>query len=419
MNYTFWISQRLRLSGAKGSSSRVGVVIAVTGVALALIIMEFTLAIVLGFKHQIQRKLIGFDSQVTVMAPYDYITATSKPYFELTDTLSDLLKHEMPWAKSSLTLRQPGMIKTDDNFAGVFFIGRDANHDCSFEKGNIVDGEWPDFSAEESQNKVVISSTTAKALNLNVGDRIFGCYFVNDAVKSRRYEISGIYESNFGEYDATVVYASLETLQGVADLESNQGTALEIKSVSTEADVITAEADRLQDVLVNAYQKGTISEVYPVTNIVKTGAVYFNWLQLLDTNVVVIFILMLCVAGFTLISSLFIIILERIRTIGILRSLGASKRSIRHVFIHIALRLVGMGLVIGNVVGIGLLYIQESTGILPLDPQMYYLNSVPVEINPLSFILLNVGIVIVSWLILILPSHVASSVDPSKSMRYE
>jgi lipoprotein-releasing system permease protein len=419
MKYTFWISRRLRLGGAQGGSSKVGVVIAVTGVALALIIMEFTIAIVLGFKHEIQRKLVGFDAQVSVMPPYDYGSNRCEGYITYTDTLEEAIKAQIPRAETVLTLRQPGMLKTDDNFAGVFFIGRSANKDFSFEKANMVEGEWPDYNDEESENKIVISRPTANSLKLAVNDKVNACFFNNDAIKSRRYVVAGIYESNFGEYDNTVVYSSLAAMQSVADVESNQGTSVELWRVSDIPDEITAAADSLQDALLMAFQQNKLQDVHPVTGITTTGAIYFNWLSLLNTNVVVIFILMICVAGFTLISSLFIIILERIRTIGILRSLGASKRAVRQIFINMALRLVGMGMIIGNAVGIILLLIQQKTGIIALSPEMYYLKAVPVEISVLYFVLLNIGVAFVAWLILIVPSHFASSVDPSNAMRYE
>jgi lipoprotein-releasing system permease protein len=419
MKYTFWISRRLRLGGAQGGSSKVGVVIAVTGVALALIIMEFTIAIVLGFKHEIQRKLVGFDAQVSVMPPYDYSINRCEGYVTFDDSLEEIIKAQIPRAQIALTLRQPGMLKTDDNFAGVFFIGRSTDKDFSFEKANIIDGQWPDYSDDESENKIVISGSMAKSLQLAVGDKVYACFFINEAIKSRRYVVEGIYESNFGEFDNTVVYSSLQAMQSVADVESNQGTSVEMWNVSDVPDEISAAADSLQDALLLAFQQNKIADVHPVTGITTTGATYFNWLSLLDTNVIVIFVLMICVAGFTLISSLFIIILERIRTIGILRSLGASKKAVRQIFINMALRLVGMGMIIGNAVGIILLLIQQETGIIALSPEMYYLKSVPVLISPLYFVLLNVGVAFVAWLILIVPSHFASSVDPSNAMRYE
>ncbi len=419
MKYTLWISRRLRLGGAQGGSSKVGVVIAVTGVALALIIMEFTIAIVLGFKHEIQRKLVGFDAQVTVMPPYNYSTSKCEGFITLTDSLEAVVHDQLPRAELALTMRQPGMLKTDDNFSGVYFLGRSNGKDFSFEKENIVDGQWPDYSGEDNVNKIVISRSTANALKLAVDDKVYACFFINDAIKSRRYVVAGIYESNFGEYDKTVAYASLAAMQSVADADDNQASSLDIWRVSDDPEVIVATADTLQDALLAAFQQNKLQDVHPVTNVTATGAIYFNWLSLLNTNVVVIFILMICVAGFTLVSSLFIIILERIRTIGILRSLGASKKAVRQIFINMALRLVGRGMLIGNALGIILLLIQQQTGIIALDPQMYYLKAVPVELSALYFVLLNVGVAFVAWLILIVPSHFASSVDPSNAMRYE
>jgi lipoprotein-releasing system permease protein len=147
--------------------------------------------------------------------------------------------------------------------------------------------------------------------------------------------------------------------------------------------------------------------------------VYLNWMQLLDTNVVVIFALMCAVAGITLISSLFILILNSISTIGILRSIGATKRSVRSIFLLVAMRLVGLGMIFGNVFALALMWLQKTYHFMPLDPEMYYLTSVPVAFNWIGIILINVGVAIFAWLILVLPARFASSISPAKTMRYE
>lgn len=417
MKFSLWISRRLRLRGADGSANSTGVVIAVTGVALAVIILEFTLAVVLGFKDQITRKLMGFDGQVSVLPAYDSTTDKTAPYISMNHELANTISAIIPGAGTELVFRQPGILKTDDNFAGIIFNAHDNNHDVSFEKGNIIDGEFPDYSISGNHNKIVISSTTARDLGLMVGDKVYSCFFINGAIKSRRHEIAGIYESNFGEYDKTVAYSSLSALQKIAGVDSLTGTYISIGNIPLN-DIVRSSA-ALQEALIHAYQEGRISHLYPVDNVKHSGAVYFNWLELLDTNVIVIFILMLCVAGFTLVSSLFIIILERISMIGILRSLGATKRQIRNIFVNMALRLVGMGMAIGNIIGIGAILIQEHYSLLPLNPDMYYLRHVPVEIDWWWIVWLNIGIMVSSWCVLILPSRLASSVSPAKTMRFE
>lgn len=254
-------------------------------------------------------------------------------------------------------------------------------------------------------------------LNLGVGDKVFSTFIFDETVKLRRHTVAALYESNFGEYDNTVVYASLRGLQRVAGIDSLTANRLDIRGLDT--DDIAAEAAALQTELIQAVALGELPHHYPVDNIEHTGAMYFTWLALLDTNVVVIFLLMLAVAGLTLVSSLFILILERVPMIGVLRAMGAPKSTVRGIFVDLAMRLVGVGMLIGNVLGIGLLLIQKFTDAIPLDPAMYYLSSVPVEIRPWAFLTLNVGVAVAAWLILVLPARLASGIDPAKAMDYD
>lgn len=418
MNVCYWISSKLRLRGDGSGSSSTGVVIAVSGVALALVVLELTLAIVVGFKDEIRQKLAGFESQITLSGDFDPTSGVQSSFIELTPELSRIARSDIAGSETSLVLRFPGIIKTSDNFEGIVFVGRSPENSFEFEKSNITEGEWPDFRQDSTENHIVVSRPTASALGLGVGDKVFSTFITDGgAVKLRRHKIAGIFESNFGEYDKTVAYASLRGLQKVCGLDSAGGSAIEIRGIPEE--IIDQETDRLQAEMMEAYSSGKLSELHPVSNVHFSGAVFYNWLSLLDTNVVVIFILMLCVAGFTLVSSLFILILERVRTIGILRAIGASRSKVRNIFIFMAMRLVGLGLAIGNVVGIGLILIQKYTHVAKLDPAMYYLSHVPVEISPLSVMLLNVGVIAAAWALLVLPAHAASGVDPSKTMRYE
>ncbi len=408
MNISFWISQRLRLGG-KGSS-KAGVAIVVAGVALALIIMEFTLAVVVGFKNGIRDRLMGFDAQITV-CPADGKTIEASP------GLISAINECLPQADIRLSMRQPALIKTDNDFEGLVFIAQSPDADFSFEKSNIVEGEWPDYASDSCANKIVISVPTANALSLGVGDKVYSTFFIDGNVKMRRYTIAALFRSNFGEYDKTVAYASMQSLRSVAGIGSDAGNRIDIRGLNP--DEIAAAAEHLQASLVNDAATGRLDQYYPVDSVLRTGALYFNWLSLLDTNVTVIFILMLCVSGLTLISSLFILILDRLAMIGILRAMGASKPFVRSIFIDMAMRIVGLGMIIGNAVGITLLLVQKYTHAVPLDPEMYYLDSVPVEIQPWALVALNIGVALAAWLILILPARLASSVDPAKVVKYE
>lgn len=416
MRFDYWFSRRMHLRRGASASTSTGVVIAVAGVALALMVMELSLAVAAGFKHEIERKVLGFDAPVSVLPAYDYYTGTTARQMVMSDTLTDIITESLPDYRQVATMRRYSILKTDNDYLAVECIGRGSNHDSSFERSNMVEGVWPSFAGGEADS-IVISKTMASQLMVEPGDRIFMYFFVDDAPKARRATIAGLYQSNFGEYDNSVVFAPLSLLQRLTPDEEDIATSISIEGVQKQN--IDEVSESLQDALVDAFRDGRIGEIYSVTNIFNTGAVFFSWLDLLDTNVIVIFVLMICVAAFTLISSLFIIILDRVSTIGLLRALGASRRCVSRIFVNVAMRLVGIGMVIGNVLGLGIILLQNYTHILPLDPQMYYLAYVPFEINLTTILLLNAGTAAVAWCILILPARLAARVDAAKTMRYE
>ncbi len=417
MNLQFWISHKLKLTGSEGGSVSTGVVIAVAGVALALVIMVLTLGVVLGFKHEIADKLTGFDAKVFIEPAYDPETNSLEDYISLSPVIEQAVADAGVAAPLSLTFKQPGILKTDSDFSGVVFVGRDGNHNATFERSNIIAGVFPDYDDGSAVNDIVISQTASDALGLACGDKVDSCFFVDGKLKTRRHTVAGIYRSDFGEYDNVVVYASLSGLQKVAGVDSLTGTRLEVSDIGD--DEIDAVSETLSDALAAAYHSRHSEKYYPVSDIHQTGAIYYNWLGLLDTNVVVIFVLMLCVAAFTLVSSLFMIILDRIRTIGLLRALGLQRSSVRSIFIHMGMRLVGLGLLIGNVAAIGLLAVQQEFRLVSLDPEMYYLRYVPVEFSWPGIVAINIGIVVAAWSIMIIPAMSAARIDPAKTMQFE
>lgn len=417
MNFSYWFSNRLKIRKGASSSTVTGAVIAVAGVALALMVMQLSLSVTSGFKHEIERKVFGFDAPVTVLPPYDYNTATTAVEMHPDDTLSAIIASVMPDAVQVPVFRRHAILKTDNDFLAVECVSHGPGHDDSFERSNIVTGSWPDFNAPAEADSIVISTVMADRLGLDIGDRIFMYFFVDDTPKVRRAFVAGTYRSNFGEYDKSIIYAPIGMMQRLgADRSAVTAIALEVPYKSGD---IAADAEHLQQALLAAYRSGRLSEAYPVTDILESGAVFFNWLDLLDTNVVVIFILMIAVAAFTLISSLFIIILDRVTTIGILRSIGASGQAINRIFVFVALRLVGLGMIIGNALSIGIIALQRATHFLKLDPDMYYLNYVPLEFDWTTTLLLNAGTAVAAWIILILPARLAAHVDPASAMRYE
>lgn len=416
MKFELFIAGRMRpANGKRGSLSSTN--IAVAGIALALTVMMIAIVVVLGFKHEIRDKVMGFDSQIKIESNSGYGDGTDGNYIELSSAIEHIIDSIIPESNVALTVKQSGILKTNDNFMGIVFNGIDTNYDLNFVHQNIIDGIIPDYTDSGNRNKIILSQSMTKVLGLKTGDKVYAYFFEDNNIRTRNLEIAGIYESHFGDYDKLIAYCDISLPQKLKGLDSDTGSTIEISGI-TPYD-ITEKAAMLQDALIEACYDNTLKHLYQVNNVYNTGALYFNWLELLDTNVVVILILMTFVSGFTLVSCLFIIILERVNMIGILKALGATNRQIRSIFICVAERLVMRGMIAGNIIALTLIMLQEKTHLLPLDPEAYYLNYVPVEINWWYIAALNIGVIAISCLILILPSQMISGIAPSKTMRYE
>ena len=420
MNISLFIARRLQLKGTKRDTSSSSTIIAVAGVAIAILVMILTLAVVLGFKNQIREKVMGFDSQITINPAHDYNLGKSETSISLNKTLFNIIDSSLNEDGDSvhinLTIKQPGIMKTDEAFAGLMFKGIN-NLNVSFIKQNLIDGTLPNVDIDSCKNSIVISSITASHLKISLGDRINTYFFSNGNIKARKFEIAGIYNSNFGDYDKLIAYAPIATLQRIASLDSTSGSSIEISGI--DYDLIQDKSIALQSAISESVYKQQLDKIYRVDNVLRSGAMYFNWLDLLDMNVVVILILMSCVAGITLVSCLFIIILERVKTIGLLKAMGATNNQVRLVFIHMAQRLVLRGMIIGNIISLIFIYLQNKYHFIPLDPETYYLSFVPVEINWWHILALNISVIVISSIILILPSHLATKISPVQTMRYE
>lgn len=415
MSYELFMARRLRLNPDDRRHPSTSIVIAVTGVALSIVVMMAAMCIVLGFKDEIRDKIFGFDSHVTIHPA----NADGSPaeFLRLTPTLDSIIGSTGRFAAPSLSFTQSGILKTDNEFQAIALKGIAPGSGEKFIADNIVEGEMPDFTGSDGNNRIVISRTTAGALGLRPGDRPFAYFFTDGSVKTRRLEIAAIYDTHFSDYDKIYAYCPLPLTQGIAGVDSITGTSVEL--MTHDPDAITDCGIMLQDAMMTAAYSGKLPGAYTLSSVLDSAMMYFNWLELLDTNVVVILALMIAVAGFTLVSSLFIIILERVRMIGILKALGATNGEISRIFRYLAQRLVIIGMLAGNTLGLAFLLTQQCYRYLPLDPDAYYLNYVPVKIDWLYIVLLNAGVFIMSWLIILLPSHLVAKINPCKSIRYE
>ena len=410
-----FIARRLRLNSKdKGVNSSPSHAIATLGVSLSIFIMILSLAIVGGFKSEIANKIYSLDSHIRV---YNAALGLDDNIYTIhTDDVMPVIRSTFAddvVANMSLIADQSAIIKTADDFKGIVFKGVDGNYDWSYIGSTLVSGRLPDRAKPE---EVLISNSVAKKLRIGVGDKIY-TYFCNQKIKVRRVIVTGIFNTDFDDFDSNYLLGSLTLLQGVNGWSENTGNYVGI-NVKDTAQIPALSYLLFSKLAASAYNTDNRT-VYNVTNTTQTNASFFSWLSLLDMNVIIIICLMAIVSGFTLISVLLMIVLERIKLIGLLKTLGADGSMIRRIFILLTQKLILRSLIIGNVLGIGLALVQKHFHIIRLNPEAYYMPYVPIQIDWLTIALLNVCVFVAAYLTLLGPSHIISSIKPSTTLRYE
>lgn len=415
MNLPLFIATRLfRDKGDKRRVSRPAITIATAGVAIGLAVMIISVFVVLGFKHTIRNKVIGFGSHIQVT---NFVSQTASEQYPIAigDSMLRVIGSINGVSHAERFAYKQGILKTDSDFLGVVLKGVGPEFDSTFIHQNLVAGSIPRFSDKEASNRIVISQSIADKLKLKCGERIFAYFIDNNGVRIRRFTIAGIYQTNLSQYDNVMVFTDLYTTVKLNGWKPDQVSGAEVKvndfdRVDDIERLFVKKINRTQDQYGETYSSQTIQEISPQI---------FRWLDLLDMNVWIILALMTAVAGITMISGLLIIILERITMIGVLKALGARNSTIRHLFLWFATFIIGRGLLLGNLIGIGLSLVQKYFGVISLDPATYYVSTVPIEVNVPALILLNVVTLLVCVFVLIAPSFLISHIHPAKSMRYE
>ena len=376
--------------------------------------MIITVCVVLGFKHTIRDKVVGFGSHIQIQNFMSQQTASPAP-ISISDSLMNQLR-QMPGVRhvECYALTQ-GILKTDNDFLGVGFKGIGSDYDLTFLKKHLVEGEMPVFSSDKSNNHLLISRMMADKLRLKAGDRIYAYFIAEDNVRARKFTIKGIYETHMNQFDQSICFTDLPTSVKLNSWEPDQCSGAEVlvedfDRLEETAQYIVKDVNRKTDRYGEIITSQTIYEAYPHV---------FQWLSLLDINVWIIFALMVAVAGFTMVSGLLIIILERTQMIGILKALGMRNSTVRHTFLWFAVFIIGRGLILGNIIGLGLVLLQQYTGIIHLDPASYYVDTAPMELNIPIILLLNVATLLICVFVLIAPSYLVSHIHPARSMRYE
>lgn len=410
MNYSLFLARRLSLSSG-GRKNSPAIKVSVAAVALSMAVMLASVTVVFGFKREIRDKVIGFNSHITVYGMPDQDAENN--VLTMTPGLRETLKSESYIEDFSLEASVPAILKTNDDFKGVYLRSAAGNHVRDFISSNLEEGTMPDYDSGNDDN-IVISRIAADQLGLKTGDKV-DTYFITDQVRVRRLLVAGVFNSHFDSYDQVMIYGSLPLIQKIAGLSASQGTSIQIRTVNF--DDIEQNTAVLAQTLDNAFVEGRVFKHYRVDNALSQGAGFFSWLSLLDTNVVVILILMTFVSVATLISGMLILILDKKRFIGVTRAMGASAAGIRRVFVYLALKVGLTGMAIGDAVMLALLFCQDKWHFLPLDPDAYYIDFVPVQISLWPVLILNVACLIIIYCSLILPSRVVSSISPAEAIR--
>ncbi|OJV39599.1 MAG: ABC transporter permease [Bacteroidales bacterium 36-12] len=412
MNLEYFIAKRIHFRQDRKNVSRPAVRIATIGIAIGMIVMLLAVCIVTGFKKEIRNKTIGFGGHIQITNFDSNNTYETEPII-----ISDSLKHALASIEGVKHLQafatKPGIIKTNELFQGIVLKGIDTDFDISFFKNNLVEGDF--INLEDSLvNNVVISKYQADLFQLKLGESFFA-YFMQDQIKARKFKITGIYSTNFIEYDKLFVLTDIRHIRQLNEWNDKEVSGYEI---------IISDFDRIDEIGNKVYFM-TANKPMANGNLLFTQTIreinpeIFSWLELLDINVWVILLLMLAVAGFNMISGLLILILERTTMIGILKSVGATNWSVRKIFLYHSFFLIGKGMIWGNIIGLAICALQYFFGIIPLDPEAYYISKVPILFNWSLIIALNIGTLIISALMMVGPSYLITKILPANIIRYE
>lgn len=414
MNFSLYIAKKLYSSGnGKKSASLPAIRIAIFGVAAGLSVMILSVAVVFGFKDEISSKVIGFGSHLTIYNTAPAEIGESRPIIvddELVKGIEKIpdVEHVQYYSMKS------GILKTTDQFAGITLKGINPTYSTEFISSHIIEGQLPDYSKKGTENEIVISKSIANDLRLKVGDKLFA-YFFENGLRARRFKVAAIYRTDLSQFDKVLVFANDKTVRNLCKWDDKYAYGVEITvkdfSKLNETSFHIAKFISKYNIEHNtSYVSFTVKELFPHI---------FDWLNLLNINIWVILILMLAVAGVTIVSGLLILILERTSTIALLKTLGATNTLVRKVFINLAVIILLKGMVAGNVLGLLLAFLQKEFNIVHLNPESYYIDSVPVEFDLTAIILINIVTFIVSTLALVLPSYLVARIHPSKVLRFE
>ena len=394
--------------------SRPAVVIAMLGVSVGVVVMLVSVGVVYGFKNEVTAKVVGFGSDIQVLSltqnsQYEMLPVVTNDSLKMVVESAGGVKHIEEFA--SIT----GMLKTDGDFRAVQLRGVGEDYDTAFFASYLKEGRVPKFSSKGNENGILVSRRIASDLKLEVGKKVYAYFVGGTGMRARRFTIEGIYETNLTDYDKHTVLTDIYTVRKLNGWKDDESSGLMI-SVH-DFDRVEDVTDRLVSLINHNYDRnGCTYGVFSIKEIVPS---IFSWLGVLDMNVVMILVLMLCVSTFTIMSGLLIVMLERIHMIGLLKAMGATDFTVRKIFMHFSSRVVGEGLIVGDAIGLLLLWLQYEFHLIRLDATVYYIDFVPVEFEWVMFAAVNVITILVASIVIFGSSFFMSLGKPAQTLSFE
>ena len=407
MNTSLFIAKRLYNAKENNNNyTRPIIRIAISAIALSVAIMILSVFVLSGFKSDISNKVFGFGGHINISKfsfnqsyendPINYNTEMSSEIESM-----DFVNYIQAYATKA------GIIKNNNEILGVVLKGVDQDYNWSFFYENLISGDTPSFNDSIAKNSILISQNISKKMKLDVGDDML-IYFMEQPTRVRRFIVSGIYKTGLSEFDDITAICDLKHIQKLNNWDINQIGGYEISVVNFKnIEKYTSLIDESIDYDLKAL---SIKQKYPQI---------FDWLRLQDFNVLIILILMLIVGGVNMITSLLIIILEKSKLIGLLKAIGATNWNIRHIFIYNSLQIILSGLFWGNLIAISLSLLQSRFHFIKLDEEIYFMDFVPIKIELFSLLMINIGTIVICYLILVIPSVVIAKISPAKSIKFE
>ncbi|TRX64241.1 ABC transporter permease [Carboxylicivirga sp. M1479] len=413
MNFELFIAKKIASGGLTGKRLAGPVIkVATLGIVLGVVVMILSLAVGFGFKGEIRKKISGFASHIQVVS-YDYNYSPETNPITANATLEEQINEVDGVSYIQRFATKPGIIKANEAIQGIVLKGVGQEYNWDFIQSILVDGRLPSFSDTLRLGEILISEEIAKLLALQVGDKM-RMYFMDDRPLLRRFTIAGIYNSHFPEYDKLYAFVDIKHIQKLNGWNEEQVSGYEIGvNDFSQMHLVNDEIFYLTSATVE--ENGTMLRTRTIEQLQPQ---IFGWLDILDTNVYVILILIILVASFNMISGLLILILERTNMIGIFKAIGANDWSLRKVFVYLSSFIIGRGMIWGNVIGLSLCLIQKYTQLIKLDPSNYYLSTVPIHIDIVQMIALNLCVLIVTMSMMLGPSYLVSRILPVKAIRF-